>query len=152
MKVKPQTNLWYAANKLLMLAMTFLLTVAPTHLIIGEPSVSHKHVNFLSEVAQKFILMAEKESDNLAMFPVHPGLIFSMDDNTMFVFEGTATSVSHKWILYKKDSKCSRRSMILNKPGGTDHLNGLRVRLTHTMNGLGQMAPIYVTVYGLNKR
>ena len=76
MKAKPQTSSHYAANALLILAMTFLLTFASTHLMIGELLVAHKKVKVASAGAQKLICLVEKENDNLTMFSVHTGLFF----------------------------------------------------------------------------
>ena len=92
----------------------------------------------------------EKENYSAPMKPLHPGLITSTDDNTMFIFEGTEKKSN--WVLYDKDTHKSRQSAFTGRPGGTDHLNGLSVRLTHTITAMGVMAPIYITVYGLTDR
>ena len=39
-----------------------------------------------------------------------------------------------------------------NDKGGTDHLNGLRVRITFTMNATGMLAATFITVTGLADR
>ena len=95
--------------------------------------------------------MVSRVHENVPLHHVQPGLIFLIDDSTMFVFAGTACD--SKWVLYDKNrASDSTKSVFTGDPGGTDHLNGIRARLTHASNGLGQLAPLYITFYGLSER
>ena len=44
------------------------------------------------------------------------------------------------------------QSIYGNEESGTDHLNGLRVRITFTMNATGMLAATFITVTGLTER
>lgn len=87
--------------------------------------------------------------NNSPVFPVHPALLLSTDNRTLFIFECKSKCLS-SWHFYEKGKhNTSLQSTFSSEIGGTDHLN---VRVTHTMCGLGLMAPLYVTMYGLNER
>ena len=69
----------------------------------------------------------------------------------MFVFAGTASN--SKWVLYTKIwSTDSIKSVFTGDPGGTDHLNGTHVTITHPSNSLGKLRHLYITFYGLAER
>jgi len=50
------------------------------------------------------------------------------------------------------DASVANQLVYGNEEGGTDHKNGLRVRLTFTMNATWMMAATFITVTGLNER
>ena len=50
------------------------------------------------------------------------------------------------------DVDTSKQSVYSSSVGGTDHLNGMRVRLTFTMTGTGSLAPPFITVTGLSEK
>jgi len=71
----------------------------------------------------------------------------------MFVFRGISKKKS-SWLLLQdgNDAKTTNQSMYGNKERGNDHFNGLRVRLTFTMNTAGVLAATFITVIGLTER
>ena len=83
-----------------------------------------------------------------------PALITSTDDTTLFVFKGRASAPESWYLLQggslqKKEKYCSVYS---NEEKGTDHLNGLRVRPTVSINGIGMIAPTFITIKGVNEK
>ena len=42
--------------------------------------------------------------------------------------------------------------MDTNEKGGTDHINGMIIRMNQTFNAMGATAPIYLTIHGLTLR
>ena len=148
--VRQQTRSRFAAENSLRSATSFLMTVAACHLIVGEVSTLNTRIEKATPGAQKLMRLVQGVHQNPPMFHVHPALLLSTDDSTMFVFEGKSKS-EYSWHLHS-NVKHSAQSVYSAQKGGTDHLHGLRVRLTHTMCGLGIMAPLYVTIYGLSER
>ena len=90
-------------------------------------------------------------NDSVPIHPIQPYLSTSTDDSTMFVFNGM-NFVKKLVYLTDKRQKSSNLSSYSCEVGGTDHLNELRVRHTHSMNAMGNVAPIYLLVSGLNER
>ena len=61
---------------------------------------------------------------------------------------------SDGWYLVPKKSTSKqggKQSIYSNDIGGTDHLNGLRVKLTVTINALGLMAAPFISVTGISR-
>ena len=75
---------------------------------------------------------------------------FFVDDSTTFVNKGTAQET--KWVFFDKTHQSSNKIIFTGNPGGSDYLNGIQAWLTHAMNGLGQLDPIYIIRYGLIER
>ena len=130
---------------------TYLLTIASSHLIVGEKSTMHMDISEETLGAKKLMNNVMDLHNNSPMFNVHPALLMSTDDSNLFIFEGK-TKHESAWHIHAQSCNTSLRSTFSAEIGGTDHLNGLRIRATHTMCGVGIMAPLYVTVYGLNER
>ena len=83
-----------------------------------------------------------------------PALVTSTDDTTVFVFKGRSSAPENWYLLQgggiqKKDKY---QSYYTNEEKGTDHLNGLQVRPTITINGIGMIAPTFITIKGVNER
>lgn len=85
---------------------------------------------------------------NADFFNVHPALLMSTDDTTVFVFDGKANNLVP---LFLHGKNTSAYSTYATDVGGIDMKSGLRLKLTFTMSALGFMAPLYVNVYGLKE-
>ena len=90
------------------------------------------------------------------VYPILPGLIFSTDNSTLFVFEGKA-KMTESWYLlqdngFNDDVAKYNHSIYGNEEGGIDHLNGLMVRLTFTMNATGILAAAFITVTSVSEK
>ena len=151
-KVKAQTNSRFAAENSLRSAMTYLLVVASTHFVVGNNNDMTTQLPRATKGARKLAQMiTDYYGSDVPIFPVHPALLLSTDDSTLFVFRGKVKKDSG-WYLHEAGRNTSVLSTYSTDVGGSSNLNGLRVRLTHTMSGLGIMAPLYITVYGLTER
>ena len=92
-------------------------------------------------------------NDNLPVRPLLPDLITFTDDSILFVFKRTAHN-SDRWYLEKKTDTTKQggeQAIYSNEIGGTDNLNGLRVRLNVTINALVLMATPFISVTGISR-
>ena len=119
--------------------------------MVAEPDSNHPPISLATEGAKFFESIVSKVNGNAPIRPIQPYLNTRTDDSAMFVFNGTAF-VKKLLYLTDKSQKSSNLSAYSCVVGGTDHLNGLRVRHTHSMNAMGNVAPIYLLVSGLNER
>ena len=93
-------------------------------------------------------------SNNLHMRLMCPVLNTCTDDSNMFVFRGKANN-SNRWYLASKKytgKQVDKQLLYSNDIGGTDHLNGLRVRITVTLNDLGLITAPFISVTGCKRR
>lgn len=150
-EVQNKTDTRFIAENSLINAMGMLVVTATTHLMVAEPDSNHPPISLATDGAKFLESIVSKVNGNAPIRPIQPYLNISTDDSTMFVFNGTAF-VKKLLYLTDKSQKSSNLSAYSCKVGGTDHLNGLRVRQTHSMNAMGNVAPIYLLVSGLNER
>ena len=151
-KVQQKTEQRYTAESSLLSTLSYLMTVACTHLFIGERD-EYIHTSSVvdgTEGAKRLHDLVMQCNGNAPLKYALPALITSTDDTTMFVFKGTAPSVESWHVVPVLDQKNRKdhQSYFSNNVGGTSLLNGTRVRLTFTMNALGNTAAPFITVYG----
>ena len=152
-KVQQKTENRFIAENSILSTICYLFTVACTHLLIGVPHPKYNHIksNRLSKGARELIKLVSIANNNAPIYNVMPGLITSTDDTTIFVFKG-ATKELEGWYLMDKSHSGGKQSSYSNDKGGTDNKNGLRVRLTFTINGVGMMAAPFITVTGITEK
>ena len=92
-------------------------------------------------------------ANNVHVRPLLPSFITSTDESILFVLKGKSNKSSGWYLLSKKDTgkKSGKQSVCSNSISGTDHLNGLRVRLTVTINALGLIAAPFIYVIGITR-
>ena len=83
--------------------------------------------------------------------PVHPALIFSTDDTTEYIFEGTKNT-PHNFVLTTKSSIQKRGTNAVYNTEDNKSMNGMRVKLTFTFSAMGTSMPLVVTVTGLTEK
>ena len=107
----------------------------------------------LSSATNETIQMAEKAFGVDEVYPLHPNLVLSTDDTTLFVFEGKARDMEEEdmWKWKMIDATNTDSSVRSDFEVGEDGENtgGLRLRLTFTFTAGGLSAPLYVSVSGL---
>lgn len=87
---KPETR--YIAENSWISGVCFLLVVAYTHFVIGrDPFFEANVVPMLPPGSKKIIKMIEGV-ERVHVHPIKPRFIFSMDDTTQYIFEGTGGS------------------------------------------------------------
>ena len=135
-------------------AVGHLMCIVSTHFIVGNNNNSIVPVPPVKQATKGARLLEKlisEANDNTPVYPVHPGLIFSTDEQTSFVFKGKSKK-KMEWVIASEAGTTKERSYYGNKMGRTDHLNRMRVQMNHTFNGLGATGPIYLTVNNLNNR
>ena len=95
--------------------------------------------------------MISKVNGDLPIRPVRPELIFSTDDTVNYIFEGKGT-VNDCFRLVGTKALQSGGTRSKYKNDDSNHMCGLRVKITYTFSAAGTMAPIFISVLGLNDR
>ena len=134
-----------------MSTISYLMTVAASHFIVSTDNSSHSTLLTKAAVgSKKPHRLVTAANDGLPIFPVHPALITSTNDTTVFVFKGVAEK-EKRWYLIENGASCKKQAHFTNDKRGTDHLNGSCVRLTFTLNAVGAMAAPFITVTGITE-
>ena len=71
-----------------MSTVCFLMCVSSTHFFVGTQSNKYRERRSKSAGAIKLLEMVRQCNEYAPMYSVLPGLIFSTDDSTVFVFKG----------------------------------------------------------------
>ena len=150
-ETQQKTENRFIAENSILAAVSYLVTLAANHFIIGTPPAGTIKSEDATEGAQLLDSLVTKANRNSPIYPVFPGMIFSTDEHVSFVFKGVAKK-KEEWYVSSSDFNSSTQSTYTSDKGGTDHKNGIRVRQYHTFNALGCSAPILLTVSGLNER
>lgn len=85
------------------------------------------------------------------VYPIDPAYIYSTDDTTEYIFEGIKKG-NDEFVLAPKASIRKRGTNALYNTNDDNAMNGMRVKLTFTFSGLGNVMPIVVTVSGLTEK
>ena len=150
-KVQKKIVTRFIAENSVINAMSMLIVVATTYFQVAEPDNTHPPISDAIDGANFFESILSKVNGNMPIRPIPAYLNTSTDDSTVFVFNGE-TFVNSILYLNNNSQKSSNLSTYSCEVGGTYHINGLCVRHTHSMNAFDNIAPIYLTVYGLNER
>lgn len=87
---------------------------------------------------------------NRPIFPVHPYLLFTSDNKTQYIFEGTLESKKKdEWILATESPIKGRDTRALYAHDDSNLMNGVRVKLNFNFSGAGTSSAICITVTGL---
>ena len=149
-KVQQKSEARFTAERSLRGTMTYLCCVASTHYELGTCDPRIADIKEATEGAQLLNKLVREGNGGEEIRPILPWHITSTDDTTIFAFEGMTTT-SKKIYLVDKYSDRSTRSSYTQDNGGTTHLCGMRVRHTVTINAAGNVANIWLTVYGLTE-
>ena len=129
-------------------AVSFIMTVAVTHYLVGTPDPRLKSIDKATDGAKKLYKLIQKENGGSELKVVLPFFVSTTDDTTMFTFEG---SVSGKCEFIVNKNENGTRSAFTKDSSSTDSLRGLRIRHSVSFNAVGNAAPLYLTVYGLDE-
>ena len=77
--------------------------------------------------------------------------VSTTDDTTVFAFEGAVDGKVNDLFIVNKQDDSGVRSSYTKDTSSTDSLRGIRIRHTVSFNGVGNTAPLYITIYGLTK-
>jgi hypothetical protein len=155
-KVQQKTDSRFTAESSILSTISYLMTVACSHLVVGDrdESINPHPIKNATPGAILLHNLVQDCNNKASIRHISPSLQFSTDDSTMFVFKGTARKIQSWTVVPKVEQKNrqTHQSYYANDVGGTDNLNGTRVRLTYTMNAMGMTAAPFITIYGLNER
>ena len=152
-KAQAKTEQRYIAENSIISSLCYSLTVASTHILVGkaDTNIARVPIEQLSNGAVKLLELVSLANNKADVRTVLPGLVTSTDDSTVFIFKGKSKH-DEGWYLVDNNQQESSQSCYSTDIGGTDHLNGLRVRLTMTINGIGAMAAPFITVTGITEK
>ena len=94
--------------------------------------------------------MVRKSYGNLPIMAVKPHLVLSTDDTVNYIFEGTSSG-KEEFRLVGSNSLKKAGSRSKYKHDSSKAMCGMRVKLTYTFSAAGTMAPIFISVLGLNE-
>ena len=156
--VVPKTRTRYSAENSLISAMALLCVIAAIHYDVCT-EIQPEHENIMNKVpldvppgAQlMYRMVAKAYGKDVPIIPVRPEMILSTDDTVQYIFEGKGQKKDlFRLVASKAFKKAGTRSKFKNDD--SKNMCGMRVKLTYTFSGAGTMAPIFITVLGLNDR
>ena len=156
--IVPKTRTRYTAENSLISAMALVCVVAATHYDVStEVQIEHEHVmnkvplEVPDGVKLLYRLVGRTYGNDVPIIPVRPEMILSTDDTVQYIFEGKGAGKDlFRLVASKALKKAGTRSKFMNDD--SKNMCGMRVKLTYTFSGAGIMAPIFITVLGLNER
>ena len=156
-KVQNKSILRVAAENSLRSVTTFLMTVAATHFIEGKMPENHPAKKKLGTAgARKFYnKIKEAFGNDKEIYPMYSTLLSSTDDTTLFVSPGRIDDKKKRdnEVLVSNEHDNSTQMYYKQSDENLDkNAKGMRVKLTFTFTGGGQMFNPYVTVSGLSER
>jgi hypothetical protein len=106
-KVQQKTEQRFTAESSLLSTLSYLMTVACTHLFVGDrDEYIHTHsIMDGTEGARRLYNLVSQCNGNAPLKHALPALITSTDDTTMFVFKGTAPNVESWHVVPVVDQK-----------------------------------------------
>lgn len=150
--IRKTTNRFAAENSIIA-SFHLLLLIATTHFI----EVPHENASIVQDMQQlpestRLLYDLVRSSSGTHVIVIHPGLVINTDETTEYIFEGTLSEAEKDLFrLVSKKSLAERgTNSIYNLNEGND-MNGMRVKMTHTFTGIGNHAPLFITVSGLSE-
>jgi hypothetical protein len=86
-----------------------------------------------------------------SVYPVEPYLLYSTDDTTEYIFEGTQKKFV-PYVFTTKSSISKQETNAVYKCKDNKSMSGMRVKLTFTFSAMGTCFPLDCTVTGLTER
>ena len=154
--VAKKTVLRIAAENSLRSTVSYLMTIAATHFIEGKMPTNHPaRTKHGTAGSQKMVnLIKDAIGDDVGFYPIHRSLLASTDDTTVFISPGKITTKAKDDLMLVPTDHDNKTQMYYKKSSNTDDENakGMRVKLTFTFTGSGQVFNPYVTVSGITER
>ncbi|KAL7552482.1 hypothetical protein ACHAWF_015738 [Thalassiosira exigua] len=147
-----KTNTRFAAENSLRGSVSNVALIGSTHCIPVEkpdPDIAAE----LKTLPHATRMMVELVSHawGCNVYPVRPEYIFSTDDTTEYIFEGTA-SKKPRFVLVSKSTIRKAGTDSVYSMDDSKSMNGMRVKLTFTFSATGTCFPLVVTVTGLTEK
>ena len=149
-KVQEKSEARYIAERSFRNAVSHLISIAIAHYRVGAPDSRLKKIDKASEGAKQLYKLIQKENNGADLQVVLPTFVSTTDDTTVFAFEGAVEGKSDGFII-NTNKDLGTRSAYTKNTSSTDSLRGIRIRHSATFNAVGNAAPFYATVYGLNE-
>jgi hypothetical protein len=142
----PKSNTRYAAENSIRGSIATLGVIASTHFINvdKEDDDIRAEIKSLPSGTRKMYDMAT-DYFGAAVYPVEPYLLYSTDDTTEYIFEGTMKQFV-PYVLTSKTSIAKRSTNAVYKCEDNKSMSGMRVKLTFTFSAMGTCMPLVCTV------
>jgi hypothetical protein len=145
----------YAAETSLRMVVSYIMAVAVTHLVPGNPCPSHPaNHKFGTEGSKLLADLVSKAEGVPNVYPINPAYITSTDDTVLFISDVEEENDPSQIRLALRDTDEKSRNMksknyfVTAKKCKT---MGIRVRLTYTFSANGNTAPLYIVISGLKE-
>ena len=143
----------YTAENSLISAMALLCVIAWTHFVpvLEMNSQMYHELKVAPEGVKLLFDLVSKVHNDAPLTIVYTELIFPTDDTIQYIFEGKGEKKDRFSLVSSKSQKQSgtRAKYELST---SNHMMGMRVKLTYTFSAAGVIAPIFITVTGLSER
>lgn len=154
--VRYKDDLRCVGERSIMSTVTFSNTVSASHYVITDdvPAYAKKlpKIKDATKGARDLYELVQKCNPGKVVSPVHPALITSTDDSTVYALAGTESDTK-EWVLENAEAhNNSTYSSFSNDEDKNINLKGRRVRITTTISASGAVAPLFITIYGLTER
>jgi hypothetical protein len=142
----------YAAENSIRGSIATLGVVAAKHFIpVKEENADiYAELKSLPAATWKLYNMAT-DIFGAAVYPVEPYLLYSTDNTTEYIFEGTQKKFVH-YVLATKSSIAKRGTNVVYKCEDNKLMSGMRIKLTFIFCAMGTCFPLVCTVIGLTER
>ena len=158
--VTNKTQTRFAAEKSDRSTIAYAMAACASHYWPGKP-IKGLHVfdeDKMSEGAKMARELIKEQLQTNDLQHVLPGLLTSTDATTTFATVGQINGKKQLYVTIKPPSSdtdgnaasSSHRSQCTTSRHGDRHKRGLRIELNCTFNALGQVAPLFCTVFGLS--
>jgi hypothetical protein len=147
-----KSNTCYAAENSIRGSIATLGVIAATHFISVEEEDADIHAK-MKTLPKSTRKLYDIVIDYLgtAVYPVKPYMLYSTDNTTEYIFEGTK-KVFTPYVLTTKTSISKQGTSAVNKCEDNESMHGMRVKLTFIFSGVGTCFPLVCTVTGLTER
>jgi hypothetical protein len=137
-------------------SLSFAAVVAATHLMVTEeekPDV-HRYLSTAASESEKFMIKTVSQaSKNCAVTPVRSCYLASIDETGEYIFKGTSDAAKgQKLIITSTDTLESRSVRSSYIAASKKSEMGMRIKLAICMTAGGSLAPVLVSITGLNER
>ena len=152
--VSKKTTSRYTAENSLISSMCLAVLIAATHFIIVQ-DVNQDVEKMLKQTKNNGVKLMYnlvcKCNKNLPMIPLRPEYVYSSDDTTTYCYEGKGENKA-SFVLVGSNTMTKSGTRSRYAQEDSNHMCGLRVKLTYTFSAAGISAPIFVSIVGLTER
>ena len=149
-KVARNTVLSISADNSLRSTTIYLMTTEASHFIEGKITQDHpENTKLGTDGSRKLVgIMRDALGKDVEIYPIHRILLASTDDTTLFISTGKISTHSKENEMLVSSVYDNKTQIYYNKScdDGDENAKGMRVKLTFTFTGAGQVFNTYIVV------